>query len=336
MHSDIGTTVPLNIDRAKRIAKRLCTYFPRQQLATCQSTTAHLLGHKDWHALEEAIKSNAAPGPFNEDLDFDTLERRLKAQHRLLCRELGLIDPDSDDRPPEPPASKPTMTEQELAAHFMASRAQSEQRLEKSHARWTKLYASEVLYLVAPTDKNHPSPGPYVDLLGICTPEQIGALPAQLGQWWDINIAHQPVVGQALKKFSLDANSRASLLQFGHYWGTLCMHYAESIAWDMAMGVAYILANRYGSLIAQDSDEFYQFVTTESPSTEEALEPIIDKLLGIQMVAANRFFNCYPRDDFAKVFRAQPQAFVANAEVVMDILSDPSSRRGTWVERPTQ
>src|SRR5437870_1412175 len=71
-----------------------------------------------------------------------------------------------------------------------------------------------------------------------------------------------------------------SLMKFGRYWGALCVYYASTIHWTMAMGVAFILAERYGSLWVQELEEFYDLTRGgESEPSEEKLDASLPVLI---------------------------------------------------------
>lgn len=331
--SHISPVIPRNITRAKRIAKQLQAFYPSCQLSTCQATTAHLFGFKDWHALEKVCKSTGgkAFGPFDAQLDEEAVMQRRTAQVHILCKELGGVDPlASHSRPADPP-SKSTLTEAELQMYFAARKAQTQQRLDSAGARWNVVFASNVVDEIGPTEEEAPPAVEYIDFMSNGA-EYLQSLPALLGQWWSVNIPHQPEVGAALTAFKLDPHRGTSLLLFGHYWGTLCVYYADAINWTMAMGVAYMLAERHGDIFVQQQEQFFDLIGGEAELTEASVKAAMPEISRLADFAHHEFFECYPRDDFAEVFFKQPMAFVANAEEVREILSTPGSNRGTWAD----
>lgn len=332
MLNSLSPVIPRNITRAKRIAKHLRDLYPRQQLSTCQTATAHLYGHKDWHALEEACKLAGAKslGPFDGQLDDVAFVRRRNTQIAIVCKELGGIDPQADSKRPPQPASKASLTEQELLAHFAARNAQKHLRLEKAKARWGLVFATSVIDEIQPTAESSPEAAEYFDFLADREAEWLQQLPALLGQWWSVNVPHQPEVGDAIKSFKLNPHLKSSLLKFGQYWGTLSVHYANTIDWNMAMGVAYLLAERYGSIFVQQHAEFCDLVNGERPPTKDQVAVAMPDFIKQAAFAQREFFECYPRDDFASFFLDQPEAFDESARDVVEILQDPNSRRGTW------
>lgn len=324
--------VPRSIARAKRIAKLLQSFYPSRKLATCQATTAHLFGHKDWHALEAACKvaDTKTPSLFDEQLDDDAFMHRRTEQLAMVCQELGGVDPTAEHDRPLSLTAKKSMTEPELMQHFAAIPAQSELRLERASARWSVTFAFNVIDEIAPTAEEANDADEYSDFMGMAGAEYMQQLPSLLGRWWSVNVPHQPEVGAALSAFALNPHRSTSLLKFGHYWGSLCVYYADRINWTMAMGVAYMLADRYASIFVQQQEPFFDLIGSESELTEDSIAAAMPEFTRLADFARHEFFECYPRDDFAEVFSKQPIAFVKNAGEVREILSTPGSKRGTW------
>lgn len=186
---------------------------------------------------------------------------------------------------------------------------------------------------IAPTEEEVPPTVEYTDFMSTYGADYLQTLPALLGQWWSVNIPHQPEVGAALTAAKLNPHKATSLLFFGHYWGMLCFYYANAINWTMAMGVAYMLAERHGSIFVQQQKQFFDLTGGESELTEASIKASMPEPHRLADFAHHEFFECYPRDDFAEVFSKQPMAFVANAEEVREILSTPGSNRGTWADQ---
>jgi hypothetical protein len=224
------------------------------------------------------------------------------------------------------------MTEAELQLHFAARNAQTQQRLDSAGARWSVVFATNVVDEIAPTEEEAPPTVEFTDFMSTHGAEYLLSLPALLGQWWSVNIPHQPEVGAALSAFKLNPQKATSLFFFGHYWGTLCVYYADAINGTMAMGVAYMLAERHGSIFVQQQEQFYDLIGGEAELTEASVKAAMPEFHRLADFAQHEFFECYPRDDFAKVFSKQPMAFAANAEEVREILSTPGSTRGTWAD----
>lgn len=328
----ISPVFPRSISRAKSVAKHLSAAYPNRKLSICQATTAHLFGFKDWHALEEACKSKppTTVGPFDGDIPSDDLQLRRYEQASIVCLELSNVDIDADHSRPAKQETKSSMTEEELLTMFADRALQMEPRLEKANARWSRLYALNVVDEICPTTKDVPKALDFSNLFATFKSDEVKSLPALLGRWWSVNIPHQKEVGDALKSFQLDPHSFSSLLRFGHYWGTLCVYYAETISWSMGMGVAYILAERYGSMHTQLSATWNDLITQLDDVDEASFEAVLPELLEIVNDAKLDYFEAYPRDDFADAFMKQPGAFEENAEEVIKILADPNSKRGTW------
>ena len=89
MTSPIEPVVPLNLSRAKRVAKQFQDISPDQPLAACQATTSHLYGHNDWHALEQAVNARRPSAPFDGDQKPQDIVGRRRAQSKIICLELG-------------------------------------------------------------------------------------------------------------------------------------------------------------------------------------------------------------------------------------------------------
>ncbi len=315
MPISLTPVIPRNITRAKRIAKQLHGFYPRQQLSACQATTSHVFGFKDWHALEEACKSadRKVCGPFDEELDEADLVDRLTNQFLIICKELGGVDPEADHRAPE--------------------RGERDERLEKAGARWSVLFARTVLLEVFPTARDAPESDEYIDFLTEHDADELERLPGLLGQWWAVNVPHQPEVGAALIAFKLNPHKKTSLLLFGFYWGSLCMYYAQTISWTMAMGVAYMLAERFGSITIQQKGTYVDLMLSDDPPSQEMVSAALPTFAGEAADAQCDFFNCYPRDDFYNAYSKQPQVFMDSAKETMKILNTPGTKRGTWADR---
>lgn len=325
--------VPRSLERAKRVAKKLHRFYPRHPLSKCQGTTARLYGHKDWHALEQAIANKMASAALDDELSAAELRDRFKHQYRIICIELTEVDPDADYPAPDQPRPNPTLTHAELAVHALALRALVPTRVEQASKRFEQIFALEALREISPTSRAQfaPSSITTVDELSILTADHLNGLPLLLGRWWNANLPYQPDVGRTLSDYDLDSSSRASLLKFGQYWGTLCVHYAEVINWAMGMGVSYLLAERYGWDCTVCHPIFDEYVSAlESGATDAELAPTWHEVNNILHQNSSRYYKGFPRDDFWDSYRAQPVAFMKNAQSVIHILAEPGSRRGTW------
>lgn len=329
--SHISPVIPRNIARAKRIAKQLQAFYPSCQLSTCQATTAHLFGFKDWHALEEVCKSTGAKarGPFDAQLDEEAFIQRKTAQAHILCKELSGVDPLASHMRPADPLSKSTVTKAELLMVFAERMGQTQERLDSAGARWSVTFAENIVDEIDPTGEDAPPTIEYIDLMSNGA-EYLQSLPALLGQWWSVNIPHQPEVGAALTAFKLDPHRGTSLLLFGRYWGTLCVYYSDAINWTMAVGAAYMIAERHGDIYVQQQRQFFDLI--EGELTEASIKAAMPEFRRLADFARHEFFECYPRDDFAEMFDINPMAFVEDAKEVREILSAPGSNRGTWAD----
>ena len=329
---NLSPVIPRDIARAKRVAKQLHALYPMQKLAQCQATTSHLFGFKDWHAVETACKSadDKTIGPFDEQLDDSEFLKRRQAQSHILCRELGGVEPLARHDPPAEPPSKGSYTNEELAEHFAARDALIGERLSAASARWSVVYSTVVVDEIAPTAEHPQSDEKFIDFMTDSDFEYLVGLPALLGRWWQVNFPHQPEVGQALSNFKINPHRTTSLMMFSHYWGTLCVYYARTINWAMAMGVAYMLAERFGSIDVQGQEMYFDMLDGPEGQIEARLTAAMPELNKAFVFGAKTFFMCFPRDDFAGAYARQPDAFINNAEEVRAILSDPGSTKGTW------
>lgn len=318
MTQHFAPVVPASIERAKRVAKQLHAAYPNTTLATCQATTAHLFGHKDWYGLGRAIKHNAPSAPFDEDLGDDAFNSRVRGQCAMLVRELAGINPDAEHS-----STKKSGGHNHDDAFRYA-------RLAAANARWEIQFAAEIREELQPTAKHAPAHCEYDDYLVIYSFEAMSALPKTLGRWWAFNIPDQPEVAAAISSFPLAPNRRTSLMQFARYWGMLCVHYASTIDLSIAMGVAYLLAERYASLHVQDSEVLYEYADRSEKASEADLDNLLNSLSQEAFRWEETFFSGFPRDDFASVFASQPNAFIDNAQEVINILSTPKSRNGIW------
>ena len=311
---------PRNIARAKRIAKQLHALYPNSTLASCQATTAHLFGFKDWHAIEEGCKASgkSEPGHLDDELSDEAFIARRKTQAEILCVELSNVDPNAIyGRPTSRVNTDPLGIQIE--------------RLELANKRWCQTFSQVVIDELEPTAEGS-DPTEYPGFASYFHVDFVEKLPMLIGDWWLTNIPNQPEVGACLKQFKLNPNRCTSLLNFGNYWGTLCMHYAGSINWTMAIGVAFILADRYGSISVQQTTEFYELAERSAGLSQEDFERELPVFFRLAHGAQLEFFACYPRDDFAAVFNAQPSSFMSNADDCKSILLTPGSKRGTWAD----
>lgn len=334
MSQALSPVVPRSISRPKRVAKHLSGRYPNCQLATCQATTAHLFGFKDWHALEAAIKAGQSPGPFDDELEDATWTARIEVQCAIVASELGAVDlGKSDVRPAETAAPTP-MDARQFQAHMAAHADQLPSRLERANLRWGKLYAFHVLAEICPTCESSPGKQIYNDFGMKFASENLTRLPAFLGAWWKRHVTYVafPVadIGDQLTSMPLDPNSKTSLLAFGRTWGTLCVVHARKINWIFAMGVAFLLADRFASLLTQETVEFTDMISADLPPTEEHAEALMSKFVAFARAATRYYLEAYPRDDFAEAYDKQPHAFELAAAEVIENFDQVLPNWGTW------
>lgn len=324
MKSAIAPVVPRSLDRAKRIAKQLHEIYPQAPLAKCQEVTAHLFFQPDWHTLNAALKAGSPAGVFDDELTEDAFKQRRKAQRAIACRELGGVDPESKAPPPQ--KLEPLDPEA-----FMGSFSRhAMNRLEMAVIRWQQRLASEAINEIDPTFEKPSKKSIVTDLLTLCPGDWLATMPQLLARWWRVNIPHQPTVADTLDAYTLDPDRSISLLKFGGYWGELCMHYASTIDWTMAMGTAYLLAERYATIMVHQDPALYELAPRLENCSEAEFEQLIEPFFDKQTKLASYYFEVYPRDDFQKVYGAQPLAFAKNAGDCIKILSKPKSKKGTW------
>lgn len=330
MKSAISPVVPRSLDRAKRIAKQLHEIYPQAPLAKCQEVTAHLFFQPDWHTLNAALKSESPAGAFDQALTSEEFKQRRAAQRAVVCRELGGVDPVTQSPPPKEPDYEKDPNSLIMQAVMGSFSPHAQNRLERAGIRWKQRLAMEAINEIGPT-LERPSPAPYVtDLFSLCPGEWLASMPKLLGRWWRVNIPHQPVVAEALEGYVLDPNRSISLLKFGGYWGELCMHYASTIDWKMAMGTAYLLAERYATILVHQGPALYELAPRLEKCSADEYNQLIRPLLDQQLKMASYFFEVYPRDDFQDLYAAQPEAFIQDAGDCIEILNKPKSKKGTW------
>lgn len=223
------------------------------------------------------------------------------------------------------------MSESELGTYLAAREGQKMMRFERAFARWHVLFSIIAILEFQPTTAKVSPAKSYGKFMTLYDAEQIRGLPSALGRWWKRNIPHQPSVAETLSDYELDPDSQISLMQFGAYWGELCFHYAHTIDWMMAMGVGYLIAERFGTIYVQDSDaieEAHERISAGVSKDEEKF--ILKEVSDVFYSGVGRFFVAYPRDDFGEAFRKQPGAFQANAKEAIKVLASPRSKKGIW------
>lgn len=315
--NSVDLVVPRTLRRANDIVKKLMHFYPNAGRASCRSACAHLFGHEDWEGLEVSCKQRRPGAPFDEACS--DLARRRRGQAQLLCTELGSVDPFGRyDKPMQASGALPDPT---------LGIFQSELRLIQAGKRYQQLLARILVEEIEPT-AGEPEKRSALELLASASRGTVAALPLYLARWWNVNLPHQREVGQDLCNVALDANSRADLLRFGQHWGALCMYHAYSIDWSMVIGTACLLAERYADLSLPYQEEAREMLARRS--TAALTRADYQRLCESHWLQVVEYLNVFPRDDLEEVVRAQPEAFLADGNLVEKILADPRSRRGTW------
>ncbi len=304
MKNPIGTVVPNSIAAPKKTAKKLHHLYPNTTLADCQKVTARLYGHQDWFNLENAIKLGIKADLFDEDLPNEEYSTRLNAQATLLAKELSDVDMDQAYPPPDKSIKD---------AQSLLMGLPQELRLESAAKRYYQRMAYLYIVEYGVTNKKAKSKREYPKYISEFEIDIVNNLPKTLAAWWDKNIKHQPEVGKCLQDFELDVNSRISLLNFGNYWGTLCMYYAQVIPIEMMIGTSYLLAERYADITMQVLPEMYE-LQEKYKNAEISAQEFIKEQDKLKQTYLTSYYYAYPRDDFLEVQHAQPEAFLSNAE----------------------
>ncbi len=310
--NSITPIVPTGIERPKRIAKALSGIYSTRKLSDCQAVTAQLFGFEDWHSLEEIIKKKAKPGPFDDDLSDVAIAERRNIQRHIIAQDLGNVDLHVEYLRPE---------KDPLDLH-------GEKRLERAYQRFQQRLAHDAIFELTPTSLSHPIAHEPFDGLCLCTTEEFFKFPQKLARWWKVNIPHQAEIGTALGNHDFNVKSPVSILNFAHYWGTLCMYYANTIDWMMAMGTSQILAEGYSATKIFSAESISTMFGNTVTSAEK--DDLADEALKIKIEIEADFYKCFPRDDFLGVWRGQMKAFYENAQKVSKILAKPGSRKGVW------
>lgn len=85
---------PNSIDYAKAKAKHLRALLQGESvnvsLAQAQALTARALGHRDWHALDAAVKGKVPPSPLTQELGPEGQKARWDTQKTALAAQEGL------------------------------------------------------------------------------------------------------------------------------------------------------------------------------------------------------------------------------------------------------
>lgn len=326
--------VPTSMNRPKRIAKRLRQIYPRHPLSMCQLVVAHLYFHKDWHALEQAVKSGiqGAP-PLEKLLGSEAFHNRTSQQRAILCKELAGIDPDADGVAPKMPSNGGgVITHDVLAQHALAMNDLTPLRAKQASIRFDRRLTLEVLAELLPTASRLAPKREYETLIPPADAETIRSLPGKIAAWWRTNVPHQEAVAQVWQEMELDPDNRVALLRAGAYWSSLCLHYAGTISWTLVMGVTYLFAARYASLSLQDGESLWELfdIAENNELTADVQAQARRAIDDLVLESTADFMELLARDDLPDVFRKQPAGFVMNAEKTLKIFENPGSREGTW------
>lgn len=317
MSKAIPAVVPVNIDRPKRIAKALGKLFPLKKLALSQATTAHLFGFTDWHSLKQATENKSSPGPFDEEISEEHLRARLEAQASIVAAELGDVDLAAQYPPPEVDPMK-------LLDTFGAG---TEARLFAAHQRLKQVLAIDAINELAPTSRSHPTVLEPFDALCVYRTEELAAFPENLAHWWRVNLKHQPEVANEIANHEFDLKHGTSILLFGHYWGTLCMYYANTIDWRMIMGTSYILAEAYAAAKIRSTETYWDFAPRFANAKEDEQKEWINTLVEVKARLEMNFYRTFPRDDFLGI---GSEVLLSNAKTCKKVFAKPKSRWGVW------
>ena len=97
------------------------------------------------------------------------------------------------------------------------------------------------------------------------------------------------------------------------------------------MGTACLLAERYADLSLPYQDEVRELLARRS--TAELARADFQRLCESHWLQVVEYLSVFLRDDLEEVVCAQPEAFLADGNMVEKILADPLSKRGTWRTR---
>lgn len=97
------------------------------------------------------------------------------------------------------------------------------------------------------------------------------------------------------------------------------------------MGTACLWAERYADLSLPYQDEVRELQARRSTAVQAQAD--FQRLCESHWLQVVEYLSVFPRDDLEEVVRAQPEAFLANGNLVEKILADPRSKRGTWRTR---
>lgn len=258
--------IPANIDRAKRIARKIQTWY-HGPLAACQATLAEIYGHNDWYALEQAIKHETITTEFDEAIsDPKRLYQRRRAQASVLCRQFNGID-SMQEYPLVP-----------LRAHLPLGPRMEYPLLDKfgdlAQNRYAILFAYEFIHTFQPTSKVAPPHYPSGDVFAQVPAKWLTDLPSKLTDWLSQAVpAVRPSEVGLDNDQPLDINSTLSLLKFGKVAGRICTHYFRAAFRTIDTGVTLMLAERYADIRVTHLDEFQ--VLINQPASDVSKDELL-------------------------------------------------------------
>lgn len=327
----LAAVVPTSIDRAKRLAKALHSAYPSSTLAKCQALTAQLLFHKDWHALEQAIKQKIASAPFDSECNTETVTWRYATQCQLLCTEMHEVDM-LEDYPPPP---LPDMNK--LAGlHYVIGGSSSfyyRDLFIQATRRWSQQYVKVLIGdELTPTAAASP---PALPLNALATPfkfmnllEWLPDLPNKLENWWKRNFPREKEEALNLKKLELNPYKASSVLRFARYWGEMCFFYSASLTDRFMMGTAYLIGFQYGALYMQKSDAYKKLLSAPENISEADWTLIEAAVSDALFEGIIEFFDVYPVPHLHGQFNVYPITFDKAGAHCVKILNNPTSHGG--------
>lgn len=294
--------VPASLDHPRRIAKLLNRYYEESPLANCQNILAVAYGFQDWFQLCQVVtKRTEPPSPFDEDVDDEVLQARWRHQVEVFAREFGTAD-DQISVPPEP--TDP------LARMMEDSWSRATRRGARAAPYYDLALAEAVTLELCPSGRTREKPAEWSPPEGAEYPhERPDLLPRTIAGWWRKNISHQPEVAAAIEQSSLNPNSAVDILQFGHYWGILSHHYADSIPTRLMIGVTWVLAEHYATIQLSLDPHAQELIAIAGPDFSARTHGrTLEELNEISSCYVVEYLRTQMRDDLTHIFVAQPAA----------------------------
>lgn len=320
MRTAFAPVIPHSIERAKRIAKTLQDIYPSHSLSHVQGVTARLFGHADWHALHKAVEGRLPSAPFDEDMPEDEGIDRLIMQGLIVCRELGGYDPTKGD------------VEEALGGVSPAADLAPDFQLRKARGTFEDTLSAEVIHEVRPTAKKLLGKVTLEeDIFCVCPMDELEKLPAYLGQWWTVNIRHQPEVATALETYKLNPRSRVELMRFGAYWAELSTYHALNAT--MVIGPAYLLAEHFSAIRIRATAEFVAYLdalidNSGEPLPDHRMQLLLKPVVQHFTAEVEAFFASYLRRDLLDIYKGRPVVFQNAAERCLEMFGVPKAGRG--------